>query len=287
MTYQKAPFLLCVVLLCACTGIPATRSYILPEPQAHEQTSLEVRTANGLELSLITTNDGATTRTTLTASADYAPAWLVGNGGTLTTQTVDAHSDILADGCLQSAADLPPLHAAALLGPQPGFVAVTDGETTSSDGGQLWQTYIAHAEIRAGMVVSLDGQGTGRILLPDNTTRSDSYTWSYRRTPFLTTLPRITVRCAAQALESFALPFSATGRRMYGGALLAEHTDTPVTVSEAFTMLLRELGWTVRVLDASPDRITLDASRDQEAYHIVLSATATQTTELTVYSYEP
>ena len=283
----RASIVLCITLLCGCTAPAAIRSYTLPEPAAHEQTSLEIRTAAGLVMSLVTTSDGDTTRTTLSATPDYAPAWLTANGGTLTMQTIDQHSDILANGCLQSATDLPPLHAAALVGPQPGFVSVADGQTRSSDGGELWQPYSASAEIRAGTVEALDAQGTGRILLPDNTTRSDSYTWSFRRTQFLDTLPRITIRCAAQALESFALPFSATGRRMYGGALLAEHTNAPETVSEAFTLLLRAQNWSVVVLDASPDRITLHASRNQEAYHIVLSATATRTTELTVYSYEP
>ena len=284
---NAAAILLCIALLCGCAAPPTVRSYTLPEPAAHEQTTLDVRTTTGVVLSLVTANDGTTTHTTLSASPDYAPAWLAANGGSLTVQTIDQHSDMIADGCLQSATDLPPIQAAALVGPQPGFIAVTDGQTSSTAGGDLWQTYNASAEVRAGQVVTLDAQGTGRILLPDNTTRSDSYSWSFRRTQFLDTLPRITVRCAAQQLESFALPFSTTGRRMYGGALLAEHADDPATVSEAFIMLLRDLDWAVVILDTSPDRITLHASRNQEAYQIVLSATATRTTELTVYSSEP
>ena len=279
--------LLCIALLCGCAAAPATQSYTLPEPAAHEQTSLDVRTVTGAGVLLVTTNDGATIRTTLTTSADYAPAWLSANGGSLTVQTIDQHSDIIADGCLQSATELPPLRADTFVGPQPGFIAVTDGQTSSTAGGDLWQSYRASAEVHAGQVVALDAQGTGRILLPDNTTRSDTYMWSYRRTEFLDTLPRITVRCAAQELESFALPFSTTGRRLYGGALLAEHPDDPATVSDAFIMLLRDQDWTVNVVDSAVERITLHVTQQIIAYRIVLSASATGSTQITVYPYEP
>lgn len=285
---SRVPYiLLCAIFLCACTAPTATRSYTLPEPSVDEQTTLEVRTTSGTVLSLVTTNDGTTTRTTFTTSADYAPAWLTANGGSVTIQTVDQQSALITKDCLQSATDLPLLTAAGIVGPQPGYAAVSDGQTQSTDGGTLWQDYQGSAMVRAAALVALDAQGTGSILLPDNRTMRDSYTWTYRRTAFLEKLPRITVQCAAQELESFALPFAATGRRMYGGALLAEQTDPPATVSDACTMLLREQGWTVIVLDSSLDRITLLATRDRSAYRIILSATATQRTELTVYPEIP
>jgi hypothetical protein len=95
------------------------------------------------------------------------------------------------------------------------------------------------------------------------------------------------VRCAAQQLESFALPFSTTGRRMYGGALLAEHADDPATVSEAFIMLLRDQDWTVTVVDSSDERMTLHVAQHKTSYRIVLSASATGSTQITVYQNEP
>ncbi|MFM2308116.1 MAG: hypothetical protein RLY87_236 [Chloroflexota bacterium] len=288
MTFHRVPYILIfAVFMCACTAPMATRTYTLPEPSADEQTTLEVRTESGTVLSLVTTNDGTTTRTTFSANGAYAPAWVSANGGSVTIQTVDQQSALIAKDCLQSATDLPLLSAAAIVGPQPGFVTVSDGQTQSTDGRTLWQDYRGSAVVRAAALVALDAHGTGSILLPDNRTMRDAYTWTYRRTDFLETLPRMTVQCTAQELESFVLPFSATGRRMYGGALLAEHADTPATVSEAFSILLRAQGWTVIDLDTSPDRITLVVSRDRSVYRIVLSSTATQSTELTVYPDEP
>ncbi len=132
-------FLITLCVLCACSSPTQSTSYTLPDPAVHEQTTLEVRTSAGLVLRLVTAFDGATTRTTLSATPDYAPAWLAANGGTVSIQTIGERSAIVTGDCLQTATVIPVLSAGGIVGPQPGYAAVTDGTTQSNDGGTLWQ----------------------------------------------------------------------------------------------------------------------------------------------------
>ena len=276
---------LCV--LCACAPSIRTETYNLPDPAVHEQTTLEVRTSTGLALRLVSAFDGVTTRTTLSATPDYAPAWLAANGGTVTIQTIGEQSALVTGDCLQTATDIPALSAGGIVGPQPGYTAVTDGATQSHDGGTLWQGYSGTADVRAGQIVVLDAQGVGRILLPDNTTRTDAYTWSYRRIAWPDPVARITKPCALTMLETFSLPEAVTTRRMYGGALLADHGDDPSAVGAAFLPILRAEGWRIDIITQTPALIVWHVARGDLGYQVVLSATATGTTDITVYEREP
>ena len=280
-------FLISLYALCACTSPTQIASYTLPDPEVHEQTTLEVRTSAGVVLRLVTAFDGATTHTTLSASPDYAPAWLAANGGTVTIQTIGERSAIVTGDCLQTATVIPTLSAGGIVGPQPGYTAVTDGTTQSNDGGTLWQGYSGTAEIRAGQMTALDAQGAGRILLPDNTTRTDAYTWSYRRIAWPDLVPRISKPCALTMLETFTLPEAVTTRRMYGGALLAEHADAPTVVAAAYAPILRAEGWRIERISQAPALIVWRVTRGDLGYQVVLSTTATGTTDITVYESEP
>ncbi len=279
--------LISLCVLCACASPTQTASYTLPDPAVHEQTTLEVRTSAGLVLRLVTAFDGATTQTTLSATPDYAPAWLAANGGAVTIQTIGEQSAIVAGDCLQTATVIPTLSAGGIVGPQPGYTAVTDGTTQSRDGGTLWQGYSGTAEIRAGQMSALDAQGAGRILLPDNTTRTDTYTWSYRRIAWPHPVPRITKPCALTMLETFTLPNAVTTRRMYGGALLAEHADAPAVVGAAYEPILRAEGWRIEHISQTPTLIVWRVTRGDLGYQVALSTTATGTTDITVYESEP
>jgi len=151
----------------------------------------------------------------------------------------------------------------------------------------LWQGYSGTAEIQAGQMVALDAQGMGRILLPDNTTRTDAYIWSYRRIAWPTPVPRITKPCALTMLETFTLPDAVTTRRMYGGALLAEHADAPAVVGAAYEPILRAEGWRIESISQTPALIVWRVTRGELGYQVVLSTTATGTTDITVYESEP
>ncbi len=280
-------FLISLCVLCACASPTQITSYTLPDPAAHEQTTLAVRTSAGLVLQLVTAFDGATTRTTLSASPDYAPAWLAANGGTVTIQTIGEQSAIVTGDCLQTATVIPTLSAGGIVGPQPGYAVIADGATQSTDGGTLWQGYSGTAEIRAGRIIALDAQGMGRILLPDNTIRTDAYTWSYRRITWPDPVPRITKPCALTMLETFTLPEAVTTRRMYGGALLAEHADAPTGVGAAYAPILRAEGWRIDSISQTPALIVWRVTRGAFGYQVVLSTTATGTTDITVYESEP
>jgi hypothetical protein len=287
MKTKYVNFLFSLCVLCACASPTPIASYTLPDPAVHEQTTLDVRTSDGLVLRLVTAFDGATTRTTLSATPDYAPAWLAANGGTVTIQTTGERSAIVTGDCLQTATDIPTLSAGGIVGPQPGYAAVTDGTTKSTDGGTLWQGYAGTAEIRAGQMIALDAQGMGRILLPDNTTRTDAYTWTYRRVAWADPVTRITKPCALTMLESFTLPEAVTTRRMYGGALLAEHADAPTGVGAAYEPVLRAEGWRIERISQTPALIVWRVTRGELGYQVVLSMTATGTTDITVYEREP
>ena len=287
MNTMRVIMLIALSVLCACTSPTQVASYTLPDPMVHEQVTLEVRTSAGLVLRLVSAFDGATTRTTLSATPDYAPAWLAANGGTVTIQSVGEQSAIVAGDCLQTATVIPTLSAGGIVGPQPGYAAITDGTTQSNDGGMLWQGYSGTADIRAGQMVALDAQGMGRILLPDNTTRTDAFMWSYRRVAWPDPVPRITKPCALTMLETFTLPEAATTRRMYGGALLAEHADAPSTLGATYAPILRAEGWRIERISQTPTLIVWRVTRGELAYQVVLSTTATGTTDITVYESEP
>jgi hypothetical protein len=280
-------FLITLCVLCACSSPTQSTSYTLPDPAPYKQTTLEVRTSTGLALRLVSASDGATTRTTLSATPDYAPAWLSANGGTVTIQTIGEQSAMVTGDCLQTATEIPAVSAGGIVGPQPGYTAVTDGTTESRDGGTLWQGYSGTAEVRAGHLVALDAQGVGRILLPDNTTRTDAFSWSYRRIAWPDPVPRITATCTLTTLTTFTLPEAVTARRLYGGALLAEHADNPAAVGVAFLPILRAEGWRIDTISHTPALIVWHVARGDLGYQVVLSATATGTTDITVYKSEP
>jgi hypothetical protein len=74
---------------------------------------------------------------------------------------------------------------------------------------------------------------------------------------------------------------------MYGGALLAEHADAPAVVGAAYEPILRTEGWRIETISQTPALIVWRVTRGELGYQVVLSTTATGTTDITVYEREP
>jgi hypothetical protein len=100
-------------------------------------------------------------------------------------------------------------------------------------------------------------------------------------------VPRVTATCTLTTLNTFTLPEAVTARRLYGGALLAEHAENPAAVGAVFLPILRAEGWRIDTISQTPALIIWHVARGNLGYQVVLSATATGTTDITVYKSEP
>lgn len=280
----RTPWLWLFVLLCASCATPAaTQQLTLPPPSAGEQVRFVVRHGGEKLINIRSETDGRVTRMSYIATDAYAPAWLLAAGGELVVQTVGTEQMLVDGDCLRPAPDIPTIDPATIIGPQPGYRSSdTPNVLTSIDGAQLWQEYSGRAVVEAGAVIALTAAGSGTLLLPDNTTRTGSYDWTYQRTPLRTALQEITTQCARTALDQFPLPASATERVVASGVLTAQTPDALADVAAAFPPLLQSLG-TVSTLDRTSTRVTLQLDSADGVYMLILDARSAGGTAIVVY----
>lgn len=281
--HKVALWLGCIGVLIGCSAAPTTQRYTLPLPVAGEQVHFTLRDRGKKLIHIEIVATTTLTQTIIRAQPPYAPSWLHAAGGELIIQSTKSGRVIVDGDCTRPADDIPPIDPAAIIGPQPGYLLdPSTGTYGSTDGNPLWRDYRGTAAVTDGALMALSATGTGAILLPDNTTRSGTYNWTYQRSPFHTIITPVSTPCSDTGLDAFPLPAGTGTPIVSGGILTARHPDAIAVVATAVTDLLAAQG-TLTTIDSTPTRIVLQYATPTATYIVLLDARDTGGTTIQVY----
>lgn len=290
--------LVLVSFLTACGTAPATRTVTLAADLAGVH-QLTITTTNAVDtqsqprngtyqLTVSTDADAATTLLDVQATGTLLPNWLAAVDGRATFVIRADQRHVIDGDCLRDASGFPPISMRDMLGPMHDFMPQTDpSQWQSTRGGAGWQRFLATATITDQRVNTMQGTGTGRILLPWSEVIQGDIRWEYTYQPTTPPLVAPTQMCMGTLLDTLPFPSTWVNRRYYAGALLLDAPDAPTPAVAATLPLLTAAGWQTSQESASDQQITLTLTRANETIHLFVVSNQTGGSDITVISTHP
>lgn len=285
-----------VSLLTACATTPVTRTVVLDSaPTGVHQ--LTITTTNAVDTQaqprngtyqLTVSTDATTTLLNVQATGTLLPTWLAAVDGQATF-VVRANQRHVIDGdCLRDASGFPPITMRDLIGPMHDFTAQAQPDQWQSTGGGAgWQRFQATAIIIDQQVRSLQGTGTGRILLPWSEVIRGDISWAYTYQSTTPPLVAPTQLCMGTLLDTLPFPPEWVNRRYYAGALLLDAPTAPAPAVATALPLLHAQGWQTTQDTTSNQQMTLTLQRASETIHLFVVSNQTGGSDITVISANP
>jgi len=284
-----------VWMISCSTPPPSGQQIVLRDDAPNFRYTLAITTRNAYDesgtprdgtLTIITTNTPTGQLQNISTTDQLTPNWLRPFAGQISIATQATERWLIADDCRRDAAVLPMISMREILGPLPGFLA-SDTQLVSKNGAPLWQSWAASAIPDAtGAIQSATGHGTGKIFIPGGEVISGDISWDYQRIP----APPLTIPsqpCNDVVLDSLTLPPTWTNRRMYGGALLAENTQSPALSATELRDTLSINGWKITALDTHTTPIVMEASSNHATIRVFFGSNQNNGSDITIIAVTP
>jgi hypothetical protein len=288
--------LICIGVFTACSTPTPTRTVALDTERTGVH-QLIVTTANAVDTQaqprngtyqLTISSDATTTLLHVQATGTLLPTWLAAVAGQATF-VVRADQRHFIDGdCLRDASGFPPVTMRDILGPMHEFTALPEAHRwQSTTGGAGWQRFQATATIIDQLLTTLQGTGTGRILLPWSEVVQGDISWDYTYQATVPSLVAPTQLCLGTLLDTLPFPPEWVNRRYYAGALLLDAPNAPTPAVATALPLLYAQGWQINQDTTSAQQITLTLQRTNETIHLFVVSNQTGGSDITVITATP